>query len=365
MLFWQSYKKIVTLHKIVLRFGMKKTIYSPRLNNSTPSMVVVGNALPLLDELLADKRVIVITDSNLMDNYASLISRYRHIIIGQGEQCKNLATVEYIHRRLLEMGADRGSYIVGFGGGIVTDIAGFAASTFMRGIGFGFVASSLLAQVDASVGGKNGVNLDGYKNIIGTFNQPDFVLCDLSLLKTLPKREMRAGMCEALKSAIIDGGEMFDIFENYDFEQICSTPELLFRVVSGSVELKARIVAEDERESGVRKLLNLGHTFAHAIEKCSRKYVHGEAVAIGIAIISLFSKNIGELPDNDYKSIMKSIENIGLPHRCDDITMEALAEAAKSDKKRTDETIDLVLVRGVGECFIRKFDIDEICKVLQ
>lgn len=323
-------------------------------------MIAVGSVIDMLEQLTAGKKTIIVTDANLWNSYSHIIGRHQYIIIPQGEENKNLSTIEYIHQELLRMEADRSSYIVGFGGGIVTDITGFAASTYMRGVGFGFVATSLLAQVDASVGGKNGVNLDGYKNIIGTFNQPDFVLCDQSLLNTLPERELRAGMSEALKCAIIGDTTLFEIFEQHNFQEIVSSQELLFEVVVRSVEFKASIVAQDEREGGVRKLLNLGHTFAHAVEKCSRNYIHGEAVAIGMAIITRLSQQLSNLSDSDYQRVITAITKLDLPTDSPELPFDKLLEAAKSDKKRAGNNIELILVQTIGNCCISSFTIEEL-----
>lgn len=340
---------------------MKHIVYSSREGKSTPSMIAIGDVIGMLDELTADRSVFIVTDENLLRCYHDIISRYRYIVIPQGEQHKNLATVEHIHQQLLEAEADRSSYLVGFGGGIVTDITGFAASTFMRGIGFGFVATSLLAQCDASVGGKNGVNLDGYKNIIGTFNQPDFVLCDSSLLATLPQRELRAGMSEALKCGIIGDRELFNIFVNNSFEQLQG--DILTEIVIRSVEFKASIVAQDEREGGVRKLLNLGHTFGHAIEKCSHDYIHGEAVAIGIALIAKLSVALSSLKQSDCADIIKALKMLSLPVSVDEIPFDKLLQVAKSDKKRSGESIELILIEEIGRCQIRKIPIPELRRV--
>lgn len=339
---------------------MKHIVYSARGGSSSPSMIAIGDVIGMLDELTAGRSVVIVTDENLLASYGNIISKYKHIVIPGGEQHKNLATVEYIHRQLLSFEADRSSYLVGFGGGIVTDITGFAASTFMRGIGFGFVATSLLAQCDASVGGKNGVNLDGYKNIIGTFNQPDFVLCDQSLLTTLPARELRAGMSEALKCGIIGDIELFDIFVDNSYDQITNSAQLLTQIVIRSVEFKASIVAHDEREGGLRKLLNLGHTFGHAIEKCSHEYIHGEAVAIGIAIIGQLSTVLSQLSTDDYARIIRALKILSLPTEITSVSFDSLAQAAKSDKKRAGDSIELILIEQIGRCQIRKITIPEL-----
>lgn len=337
---------------------MNDIVYSKRSNNPTPSIILVGDVVNRLESLTADRRVIVVTDQHLLDTYPELITRYPYIVIGCGESNKNLATVEHIHRELLALQADRTAYLVGIGGGIVTDITGFAASTYMRGVSFGFIATSLLAQVDASVGGKNGVNLDGYKNIIGTFSQPDFVLCDSSMLRTLPLRELRAGMSEALKCGIIGEKVLFDIFVEHTFDQIMESEKLLHEIVLRSVRFKANIVEQDEREGSLRKLLNLGHTFAHSVEKCTTKYIHGEAVAIGIAIIARLSNT----DIHTYTQIITALEKLSLPTSVD-IEFERLLEVAKSDKKRSGDSIELIIIEKIGQCKIQKMAIDELLKL--
>lgn len=329
-----------------------------------PSRVVIGEALPLLDGLLAGRRPVVVTDTNLAAAYPELIGRYPHILIGLGEEHKTLETVGEVCRGLLEAGADRGSYLVGIGGGIVTDVTGFAASVYMRGVsGFGFVATSLLAQVDASVGGKNGVNLDGYKNQIGVFNQPDFVLCDQSMLATLPERELRAGLAEAIKCGLIGDAALFGAFEGETFDSLTGNPELLHRVVVAAVELKARVVAADERERGERKLLNLGHTFGHAIEKCTGRYLHGEAVAIGLCFAARAACRLGLLTAAERERIVGAVRAMGLPAEVDPalgITGERLAEAVAADKKREAAEIDLVLPEGIGRSVLRRMPLAEV-----
>ena len=182
------------------------------------------------------------------------------MLIGTGQSVKTLQTVERVLRRVIELGVDRKTFVLGIGGGIVTDVAGFAASIYMRGLRFGFVSTTLLGQVDASVGGKNGVNLDGYKNMTGTFTQPDFVVYDPALLRTLPDREFRAGLAEVVKSAIIADAELFARLEQSDFATLRRDTDLLADALSAAVRVKADIVERDERESGERRKLNLGHT---------------------------------------------------------------------------------------------------------
>lgn len=250
------------------------------------SDVYVGPAAEILPEVLPAARVVVVSDATIDRLYPGLLAPYEKVLIGRGESAKTLQTVEGIYRRFIELGVDRKSFILAVGGGIVTDVAGFAAATFMRGVGFGFVSTTLLGQIDASVGGKNGVNVDGYKNMAGTFTQPRFVICDPAMLRSLPDREFRAGLAEAVKAAIIADAALFARLEEARFEALRSDAALLAGVVSAAVGVKAAIVERDEREAGERRKLNLGHTLAHAIEKCSDRMNHGEAVAVGTALIA-------------------------------------------------------------------------------
>lgn len=344
---------------------MTQEILVPRTGRpEAPSRVIIGDALPRLDGLLEGRRPVIITDPNLADAYPELIGRYPNVIIGLGETHKTLETVGDIYRELLRLGVDRGSYLVGIGGGIVTDITGFVASTYMRGVaGFGFVATSLLAQVDASVGGKNGVNLDGYKNIVGVFNQPDFVLCDQNMLSTLPIRELRAGLAEVIKCGLIRDKTLFGLFENHSFESFTGDAALLHRAVVASVELKAAIVAADETERGERKLLNLGHTFAHAVEKCTDRYLHGEAVGIGLCIAAKLSHKLGLLTVPDMERVIAVVDSMGLPTAVASETgviPAQLLAAVASDKKREAAQIDFVLMDGIGGAIRRRMTLTEL-----
>lgn len=347
---------------------MEKEITVPRSEKiQDASRIMIGNVIDRLDTLLENRRVVVITDENLAREHASLVGRWPAVVIGTGEKNKTIDTVRSICSQLLEMGVDRGSYLLGIGGGIVTDITGFVASVYMRGVsGFGFVATTLLAQVDASVGGKNGVNLEGYKNIIGVFNQPDFVLCDTGILATLPVRELRAGMAEAIKCGLIRRPGLFELFEGKDFGDFESNTELLQQAVTESVALKAEVVEADEREMGERKLLNLGHTFAHAVEKNTDRYLHGEAVAIGMGISARISAKLGLLNEAEVERIEKVITRMGLPVRApQEIPAEKLLTAVSSDKKRESGTIDFILMDGIGRAVIRKMGLRELYELAQ
>ena len=312
------------------------------------STLYVGRAVELLDRVLPKGRTIVITDANIDRLYPNIVRRYEHIIVGQGEACKSLQTVDRVYRELMALGADRSTFILGIGGGIVTDIAGFVAATYMRGVEFGFISTTLLGQVDASIGGKNGVNVADYKNMVGTFRQPRFVISDVEMLRTLPKRELRAGMAEVVKSAIIDDAMLFERLERCG-EGIYDSMADMQNVMMGAVAVKARIVAEDEREGGARRLLNLGHTLGHAIEKCTHDVNHGEAVAIGLSLIAHAAVRCGMMVEENASRIDSVLAKLGfdlqIPVNIADVMREV-----KHDKKKIDNMLRVVFPVTIGEC---------------
>lgn len=332
-------------------------------SDSTYSKIVIGDVKNSLTSLQGDKEAIFITDSNVYPLYKDIISNNKFIIIGTGEQNKTLDTVANIFEELLAMGADRSSFIIGLGGGIVTDITGFVASTYMRGCRFGFIATTLLSQVDASVGGKNGVNFERFKNMVGTFNQPDFVICDPTFLSTLPEREVRGGMAEIIKMGLIGDKDLFDTMAKAGYDGIMKDKQLLEKLIFRAIEMKAEIVERDEKEQGERKKLNLGHTLAHAIEKSTTLFHHGEAVAIGLCKAAAISRALGKLTKEEETEIERAIARLGLPTECD-IDKETLFQALKSDKKKAADAISFIVMNGIGNCEIIKLKFDELYTIL-
>ncbi len=332
-----------------------------RCDEGVRSRIVVGPASENFSRLLpADApRTILITDAKVHANNLAFVNAHEHIVIGQGESSKTFVKLEEIYRQLLGMGADRSTFLVGMGGGIVTDVTGFVASTYMRGVRFAFLPTTLLSQVDASIGGKNGVNLDGYKNIIGVFNQPEFVLCDPELLSSLPDREFRAGLAEIIKAGIIGDPELFAMAEGHTFEEIRSDADLLREMIIRSIRVKTAIVEHDQRERGERRKLNLGHTFAHAIEKSFTNFSHGEAVAAGIAIVCDAAVRSGKLDEATAGRIRAVIGRMGLPTEYP-VELKQLLIAVKADKKREGNGIYLVFPRDIGNCTVEKVPIDEL-----
>ena len=312
------------------------------------SHIVIGDVLQALPALLPDKRIVVITDSNVDRLHHTLVSKYENIIIGLGEQSKNLTTVERLYNALLEKSVDRNCFLLGIGGGIVTDVTGFVASTYMRGLEFGFISTTLLGQVDASVGGKNGVNIGGFKNIVGTITQPRFVICDPHLLTTLSDREFRAGLAEVIKSSIISDASLFSLLEQNDFETLRHNEELLGEVIAATLRIKTSVVEADEREGGLRRVLNLGHTPAHAIEKCCHNHNHGEAVAIGLNLIAQTAVR-GEIMDKEEaERIDMLLAKFGFDTELP-VPLAELLKAMRKDKKRNGEAIHLIVPEHIGK----------------
>ncbi len=291
-------------------------------------------------------RTIAIMDRRVKNHFTrnvKFLTKFdNEIRIRVSERRKTLRTAEKLHRKLLKMGADRNTLIVGIGGGVVTDLVGFVASTYMRGVRFGFIPTTLLGQVDAAIGGKNGVNLGGYKNIVGTITQPEFVHIDTGILKNLSDREFRSGLAEVVKSAVIGDPELFDMLEQTSFETLRSDDTLLREVIERAGAVKRKIVEGDPFEKGDRKLLNLGHTLGHAIEKSTRKYTHGEAVSIGMALIMEHSET---LPDSDKTRILNLLQRFGLPVATR-IPLRKLWHVARKDKKGG----TIVVPLGIGSC---------------
>ena len=323
------------------------------------SQVAIGESYRNLAKYLpANRQVIVITDANILKYYGNFFRTWPVIEIGMGEKNKNLDTLAFIYNRLLELNADRGSFIVAVGGGIVCDVAGFAASTYMRGVPFGFVSTTLLSQVDASVGGKNGVNFGGYKNMIGSFNQPRFVLCDTSMLRTLPEREFISGFAEIVKVAAIRNAELFDYMEHTAEKAVARDPEVILHLVIESVKIKADVVQHDEREQGERRILNFGHTFGHAIEALTG-ISHGEAVSIGMMIAARRSVTECGFPKSQLNSLERLLVRIGLPVTTY-MSNDSILRILLKDKKRESDDIYLILINDIGKAVICKTPVERI-----
>ncbi|MHA1568574.1 MAG: 3-dehydroquinate synthase, partial [Alphaproteobacteria bacterium] len=320
--------------------------------------IVFDLPYPEFPSLFTADKWVIITDANVNALYGKHLTGGEVIEIQPGEANKIPATVETLYHRFLKLELDRGSFVVGFGGGVVCDIAGFAASTYLRGLPFGFVPTTLLAQVDAAVGGKNGVNLEAYKNLVGVFQQPRFVLQDPDLLTTLPREELAHGLAEMIKYAAIGDAALFAFLEERIDDVLALDRDVLTKVIADAVRVKVRVVEADEREEGERRLLNFGHTFGHAVEKTAHK-PHGEAVSIGMAVAGELSAARGLLTPADLARLIALLNRAGLSTQ-QEMNKEAVIDALRKDKKRTGETVRFVLLEGIGRAVIAEIGLDEL-----
>lgn len=335
-----------------------------KIKLSTPTgntAITVGRALSRdLSEM--DPKPIILVDENVLCEHNEVFCPYTCLVIPSGERYKTLETVEKLYRDLVKIEADRSSLIVGVGGGLATDVAGFVASTFLRELPFGFISSSLLGQVDASIGGKNGVNLDGYKNMIGTIRQPSFVWCDLDLLKTLSRSEYISGIAEVIKYGAIMDESFLHYLKDHMKELLEMDAEVLEEVVTRSVKAKVDVVEKDEKESGMRRLLNFGHTIGHAIER-DQKLLHGKAVAIGMVLASRLSVNLGMLSSSEAGLIEEIIGSAGLPVEIQ-LNPDEIYANIRKDKKKSGNLIHFILLDGPGNAVVKPIPLDELKPML-
>ena len=322
------------------------------------SVIMIGERLDNLGKYIPAGRPIIITDTNVLACWGKHFPHGDVITIGTGEKIKTFDTVHYIYEQLLKLEADRSSFIVGIGGGIVCDIAGFVASTYMRGVRFGFVSSTLLSQVDASVGGKNGFNFGGYKNIVGVFSQPEFVICDLNLLKTVPQKEILSGFAEIIKHGAIADKKLFVYLEENHDRALALDLTVIEKLVYDSVIIKSEIVNQDEKERGERRKLNFGHTFGHAIEKTT-KVRHGEAVSAGMVLASELAVKKEALSETNLKRLTDLLDRYGLPVRLEFDCNEVI-DTLRMDKKREGDLIYFILLSELGLAYVEEIAIQEL-----
>jgi 3-dehydroquinate synthase len=318
----------------------------------------VGENLKNLNAYLLDTPVVIITDEIVAGLYERDFPSAPVIRIGMGEGIKTLDTVGRIYRELIRLEADRSVFLLGIGGGIVCDVTGFVASTYLRGVRFGYAPTTLLAQVDASVGGKTGVNVDGYKNMAGVFSQPEFVVCDPMVLKTLPERELCSGFAEIVKHAAISDAAYFTYLEKNVANALALDPEVLERIIYESVAIKAGVVNRDETEKGERRKLNFGHTFGHAVEKTAG-LPHGEAVSIGMVVAAKLSAARGLLGQDEVDRIIDLLARFHLPTGIQG-DRENILEALARDKKRSGDGIHFVLLSAIGQAVVEKISLAEL-----
>jgi 3-dehydroquinate synthase len=330
--------------------------------------------LPDMLAALAPTRLLVVTDATVGQLHAArigdLIAPVAPTVVFSGidgEAGKSMAAVERVIDALVAHRADRKSVVVALGGGVVGDIAGFAAAVFMRGIRAVQVPTTLLAQVDSSVGGKTGVNHSSGKNLIGAFHQPSAVVADTDLLRTLPPRELSAGLAEVIKHGLLaDVGYFERVMASLPRLRACDGEALMDAIV-GSCEIKAGVVSRDERESGERALLNLGHTFGHAIEALSGygHWLHGEAVGCGMCLAADLSRRLGLIGSADVARVEDAVRAAGLPVRIAGLSLEAALQSMAGDKKAEAGRIRFILLERIGKAIQRTVPADALRATLQ
>ncbi|NTS43359.1 3-dehydroquinate synthase [Flavisolibacter sp. BT320] len=311
-----------------------------------------------LKKIVSPATTVLVTDSHLAAAHPKLFKGWQTIVIPAGEEYKVQATVDNVVSQLIALHADRTWTLVGVGGGVVTDITGYVASIFLRGIAFGFVPTTVLAMVDAAIGGKNGIDVGVYKNMVGTINQPQFLLYDVGLLKTLPENEWRNGFAEIIKHAAILDAALFKELEKKKLPFYQKNKPALQKLVQRNALLKAKVVKEDEFEKDRRRLLNFGHTLGHAVEK-QYALMHGEAVAIGMAFASKLSAEAAQFKAND--KLIGVIDQYGLPITAG-YNKQKVFDVLVSDKKREGEQMNFVLLEKIGKAIVKKIPLQELFK---
>lgn len=314
-------------------------------------------------------RMVVVTDSNVEKHYCDAciealsetgveVSR---IIIPAGEKSKNLNTVSDIYRQLVSLKIDRHSALIALGGGVVGDITGFVAATFMRGIHFIQIPTSLLAQADSSIGGKTGVDFEGCKNMIGAFYQPRFVFINVNTLRTLPERELRSGLAEVIKHGLILDGDFYEYID-YNLNRIFNFDENVLQYIAKvNCSIKGNIVEQDEREGGLRAILNFGHTIGHAVESVSNfSMLHGECVSIGIAGAYRLALKLGMVDAKMVENVENTLEKAGLPIKVQGMDTNKIFDKMFYDKKVKEGKLNFVLPKGIGEVVQCTVDNEEL-----
>lgn len=312
----------------------------------------------------------VVTDSNVANIHLDHLRNFlglagietRPVVMAPGEVSKSFAGLERLSGELLDMGIDRNGLVIALGGGVIGDLTGFAAGVLKRGVAFAQIPTTLLSQVDSSVGGKTAINVRQGKNLIGLFHQPRIVIADTALLSTLPRRELLAGYAEVAKYGALGDADFFEWLETNGPKALDGDEAAMVRCVAHSCQMKADIVARDERETGDRALLNLGHTFGHALEAAtgfSNRLVHGEGVAIGMALAFKLSVKLGLCPGQDAQRFTRHLQAVGLPSTIADIpgaraSAEELIGHMAHDKKVADGKLTFILLRGLGQAFVTR-----------
>jgi 3-dehydroquinate synthase len=320
------------------------------------------NNIEFFSPYIKGKQVCIVTNETIaplyLDSLKGLLSPHYQldvVVLPDGEQFKTLDTLSQIYDCLLESKHNRTTTLIALGGGVVGDMTGFAAASYQRGVNFIQVPTTLLSQVDSSVGGKTGVNHPLGKNMIGAFHQPESVIIDTNVLKTLPDRELAAGIAEIVKYGLIIDADFYQWLEKYMDQLVSLEPAVVVDAIARSCEIKADVVSQDEKESGIRAILNLGHTFGHAIEAAQGygNWLHGEAVAAGMVVALELSSQLGWLPSNEVDRLKVLLSKVKLPTQLpENMSADQFIELMSVDKKVVDGRLRLVLLKSIGESVV-------------
>lgn len=322
-----------------------------------------GETLDNLSQYADPSRTILVVDDQVEHFHGHLLKSWRKIIIPGNESSKELHVLERLIHDLIRLEADRKTMLIGIGGGVITDLTGFAASIYMRGIPCAFAPTTLLAQVDASIGGKNGIDFGEYKNILGIIRQPEFLLFDYDVLNTLPATEWYNGFAEVIKYGCITDASLFEFLEKNRDRALARDKEAIAYVVERSAEIKSLIVQEDELERGGRKLLNFGHTVGHAVERIEH-IAHGQAVAKGMCIASVLSEKLSGLSNKAKERIIQLIKDYHLPVEIYSSPIE-ISHYFNMDKKREKQSIHFILLKEIGEAIIESLPLTQLNSLLE
>jgi len=328
--------------------------------NKASTDIYFDNSFSNLKKIVDVKQTVIITDENVFTHHQKKFKHYNTIVLKAGEEFKIQATVDNIIEQLIQFKADRNTILIGIGGGMISDITGYTASIYMRGIQFGFVPTTILSIVDASIGGKNGINVGAFKNMVGSIQQPKFILHDLSFLNTLPKTEWQQGFAEIIKHACIKDAKMFNQLQLHSIKFYQSNKKELAKLIEQNVLIKIIVVKNDEFEKGERRILNFGHTIGHALEM-NYELLHGQAVSIGMTYASeIAEKLLGFKQKNELISLLEQYE---LPTfaRYDN---HKILHHISIDKKKEKDFVHFILLKEIGNAVIHPIKIKTLDKLI-
>jgi 3-dehydroquinate synthase len=337
---------------------MKKVTY--RFSNSSVDYYLAGG-ISHLKEIVDKNNAIIITDENVYNAHTKRFKNWNCIVLKPGEEFKVQSTVDEVIDQLIEMEADRKTILVGVGGGVITDITGYVASVYMRGLSFGFIPTSLLAMVDASIGGKNGIDVRVYKNMVGVIRQPKFILHDMVFLNSLPENEWKNGFAEIIKHAAIKDATMFKELESSTLKKYQGRQTAICELVRRNAIIKTKVVQHDEFEKGERRLLNFGHTLGHALEN-QYELSHGQAISIGMTYASMISQKI--IGFKEPGRVATLLLKYGLPTFAD-FDKQKVFDVLKMDKKRENKEMNYVMLKKIGKGVVKSIRLDELEQIFR